>query len=184
MKKAPFRCFSFIYNQNNHSLFILLPCRTFELFIKQLFSHLQHHSLLLKDSLPVSVWLNQFHLLFTSLEVHWIRLRLRCFKSIQLYQKNFLLHIVHWFCWFFLELDQFSEFVLMLVLMNCFKNWLQLKARWMQIFKQIFIKLYWSFFSLVFLLPFWTTYEINENNIWKPDWMSIHWHLTKNIYIQ
>ena len=184
MKKAPFRCFSFIYNQNNHWLFILLPCRTFVQFIKHMFSQKQRHWLLLKDSLLAHELLNQLNQQFTNQVFHWIRLQLNCFRSLQLFRMCFLLRIVHWFCLFFLEQDQFFQSVLLLILfvllLNCFKNWLHKWKRWLQKFKQWFVKSCW-FFSLVFL-PFWTTYEINCLIYTEILSKFNTWHLWINIY--
>jgi hypothetical protein len=46
------------------------------------------------------------------------------------------------------------------------------------------IKLCFFSFLVAFLLPFWTTYDINEINIQNHFRMSIDWHFKKNIYIQ
>ena len=154
-----------------------------------MFSQKQRRWLLSKDSLLVSVWLNQFHLQFTNLEVLWILSQLNCFKSLQLYRMNFLLHIVHWFCWFFLEQHQlfllFAVLVLELMMLLCFNLSQDCsifnKQRWKQ---SLEIAISCAMAFLPFLLPFWTTYDINEINIQNHFRMSIHWHFKKNIYIQ
>ena len=154
-----------------------------------MFSQKQRRWLLSKDSLLVSVWLNQFHLQFTNLEVLWILSQLNCFKSLQLYRMNFLLHIVHWFCWFFLEQRQsfllFVVLVLELMMLLCFNLSQDCsifnKQRWKQ---SLEIAISYAMAFLPFLLPFWTTYDINEINIQNHFRMSIHWHFKKNIYIQ
>lgn len=182
MKKAPIkRCFSFIYNLNTRWLFTLFKHRTSVLLIKQMFSQKQRRWLLSKDSLLVSVWLFQY----LHLVLMWNRFRLNLYQIFLLSRMLNLLWKFHWFCWFFLVLSQLSRFAVLLCLMyysfRFFKNWLQSSKQKQQIFKQWFVKSCWFSF---FLLPFWTTYDINEINIQNHFRMSIHWHFKKNIYIK
>jgi len=108
MKKAPFRCFSFICNQYNHWLVILLQCRTFEQFIKQMFSQKQHRQHRLKDFLLVSVSFGRLSLQFINLALMWNRFKVCLYQSIQSFQILQLLTEFLWNDWFCLELDQIS----------------------------------------------------------------------------
>lgn len=179
MKKAPFRCFYFIYNLNTHWLFTLFKHRTSVLLIKQMFSQKQRRWLLLKDSSFVSVWLFQY----LHSVLMWNRFRLNLYQIFLLSRMLNLLWKFHWFCWFFLVLRQLSRFAVLLCLIyysfRFFKNWLQSSKQWMQKFTQKFVKPCW-FFSLVFL-PLWTTYDINENDIQISSQKSTLTFLRKNI---